>query len=82
MLNPPQYSPDLLVDKPVPKYVIEITLPDIEYLKSAVAVESDKPKVISLRSFIREFQLNCPVHTLSSKLCSFEHNNRKLKTLL
>ena len=40
--------------------MIEITLPDIEYLKSAAAVDSDKPKVISLRSFIREFQLKCP----------------------
>jgi hypothetical protein len=55
--------------EPVPKYVIEITLPDIEYLKSAVAVDSDNPKVISLRSFIREFQLNCPAHALSSKRC-------------
>jgi hypothetical protein len=35
----------------MPKYVIDITLPDIEYLKSAAAVESDKPKAIWLLSF-------------------------------
>jgi hypothetical protein len=37
----------------VPKYVIEITLPRIEYVKSAaLVVESDELKVIALGSFI------------------------------
>ena len=41
----------------------------INVLALLVVLESDKPKVISLRSFIRKFQLNCPVHTLSSRYC-------------
>jgi hypothetical protein len=35
----------------MPRYVIEITLPDIEYLKSVEVVESDELKVICLPSF-------------------------------
>jgi hypothetical protein len=38
VLDPPQYSPDLFVIEPAPKYVIESTLPCIEYVKSAVVV--------------------------------------------
>jgi hypothetical protein len=44
VLDPPQYSPDLFVIEPAPKYVIESTLPCIEYVKSAVVVvDSDEP---------------------------------------
>jgi hypothetical protein len=54
----------------------------IEYLKTAVAAESDKPKLISVPSFIREFQLNWPLHTHKQEKCSIEHSYRRLKTLL
>jgi hypothetical protein len=37
------------VIQPVPKYVIEITLPDIEYLKSGVTVECDEPRVLGAK---------------------------------
>jgi hypothetical protein len=53
----------------VPKYVIEITLPDIEYLKSAAVLDSDKLKLISLPFFIRDLQLNCLMHTLPNTEC-------------
>ena len=50
--------------EPVPKYVIEITFPCIEYLKSTAAVvESDEAKVICLPSFRCGFQINWPVQT-------------------
>jgi hypothetical protein len=40
--------------EPAPKYVIEITLARIEYVKSAApVVESDGLKVIALGSFIQ-----------------------------
>jgi hypothetical protein len=45
--HPAQYSPDLFVDRARAhfEYVIEITLPRIEYVKSAaLVVESDEPK--------------------------------------
>ena len=49
--------------------MIEITLPDSEYLKSVALVESDKPKLISSPFFMRESEINWLMHTLSSKEC-------------
>jgi hypothetical protein len=63
-------SSSSLIDPP-PSFrsLIEITLPDIEYLKSVALVESDKPKLISLPFFMRESEINWLMHTLSSKEC-------------
>jgi hypothetical protein len=67
----------------VPKYVIEITLHRIEYLKSAaLVVKSDKPRVICLLCFIRKPQPLADRYTLYQKICSYEHIDLTLKTLL
>jgi hypothetical protein len=54
--------------EPEPKYVIEITLHLIVYLKSSVAVvDSDAPKLIRLLSFLREFQRNRSGHSIKQE---------------